>query len=98
MNKSEFVQRVAQLSGLSVKDSRKAVDAIFETEGKALGVIAEQLARGEKITLPGFGTFEPRTRQGREGRNPRSGELMQIPASRVPTFRPGKTLRTLVRD
>ena len=97
MNKTEFVQRVAKLSGLSVKDSRKVVEAIFGTEGCSRGVLAEALAKSEKITLPGFGTFETRKRQGREGRNPRTRQPMTIPASSYPSFRPGKNLKGMVR-
>jgi DNA-binding protein HU-beta len=96
MNKTEFVQKVAQVSGLSVKDCRKAVEAIFNTDDGSRGVIAEELVQDHKITLPGFGTFETRTRQGREGRNPRTREPMRIPPSKVPTFRPGKNLKGLV--
>jgi DNA-binding protein HU-beta len=91
MNKTEFVQRVAKLSGLSVKDSRKVVEAIFGTEG------AEELGKNAKLTLPGFGTFETRQRAGREGRNPRTRQPMKIPASKYPSFRPGKNLKTIVR-
>jgi DNA-binding protein HU-beta len=97
MNKTEFVQKVAKVSGLSVKDARKAVEAIFSTDGEAKGVIAEELASSQKITLPGFGTFETRTRKGREGRNPRTREVMKIPASKYPSFRPGKNLKEMVR-
>ena len=96
MNKTEFVQKVAQVSGLSVKDCRKAVEAIFNTDDGSRGVIAEELAKDHKITLPGFGTFETRKRQGREGRNPRTREPMRIPPSKVATFRPGKNLKGLV--
>ena len=96
MNKAEFVQRVAQLSGLSARDSRKAVEAIFGTEGE-IGVIAESLGNDQKINLPGFGIFETRTRPGRESRNPRSGELMKIPSSNVPAFRAGNHLKSIVR-
>jgi DNA-binding protein HU-beta len=97
MNKTEFVQRVAKLSGLSVKDSRKVVEAIFGTEGDTRGVIAEELGKNAKLTLPGFGTFETRQRAGREGRNPRTRQPMKIPASKYPSFRPGKNLKTIVR-
>ena len=97
MNKTEFVQKVAKVSGLSVKDCRKAIEAIFNTDDDSKGVIAEELSRDHKITLPGFGTFETRTRQGREGRNPRTREPMRIPPSKYPSFRPGKNLKGLVR-
>lgn len=98
MNKAEFVQKVAKLSGLSVKDARKAVEAIFNADSGPLGVIADEMSKKQKITLPGFGTFEPRTRKAREGRNPRSGETIKIAASDYPSFRPGKNLKALVRD
>jgi DNA-binding protein HU-beta len=98
MNKAEFVQKVARLSGLPVKDARKAVEAIFNADSAPYGVLAEELAKSQKITLPGFGTFEARRRKAREGRNPRSGETIKIGASTYPSFRPGKNLKALVHD
>jgi len=86
MNKSELIEQVAEKADLSKKDSEKAVGAVVEA-------IEESLARGEKVQLVGFGTFETRTRQAREGRNPATGEKIKIKASKVPAFKPGKALK-----
>lgn len=86
MNKAELVNRVAERTGLTKKDTEKAVNAVVEA-------IEEALAVGEKVSLVGFGTFEVRARSERTGRNPQTGESIRIPASRVPAFRPGKALR-----
>lgn len=86
MNKADLVSAVAEKTDLSKKDVAKAVDAVFET-------IAEALRNGEKVQLVGFGNFEIRERSARKGRNPQTGEEIDIPASRVPAFKPGKALR-----
>lgn len=86
MNKAELVDVVASKAGLSKKDSEKAVNAVIEG-------IQEALARGEKVSLVGFGTFEVRERAARKGRNPRTGEEISIEATRVPVFRAGKMLK-----
>lgn len=86
MNKAELVDQVAAKSSLSKKDAASAIDAIFES-------IQEALARGEKVQLVGFGSFEVRERAARLGRNPQTGQSMQIRARRVPAFRPGKALK-----
>jgi DNA-binding protein HU-beta len=90
MNKTELVNAVTEKAELSKKDAAKAVEALFETISKTLG--AE-----EKIQLIGFGTFEVRERAARTGRNPQTGEEMQIPASKVPAFKPGKELKEAVK-
>jgi DNA-binding protein HU-beta len=86
MNKADLVSRVAEKTDLSKKDVTKAVDAVFDA-------IAEALRNGEKVQLVGFGNFEIRERSARKGRNPQTGEEIDIPASRVPAFKPGKALR-----
>lgn len=86
MNKADLVSRVADKSDLSKKDVAKVVDAVFDT-------IAEALQNGEKVQLVGFGNFEIRERSARKGRNPQTGEEIDIPASRVPAFKPGKALK-----
>jgi DNA-binding protein HU-beta len=86
MNKADLVSRVAEKTDLSKKDVTKAVDAVFDA-------IAEALRNGEKVQLVGFGNFEIRERSARKGRNPQTGEEIEIPASRVPAFKPGKALR-----
>ncbi len=86
MNKTELVNQVAEATELSKKDAGKAVDAVFET-------IQNALAKGDKLSLIGFGTFEVRDRAARTGRNPQTGKDIQIPASKVPAFKPGKGLK-----
>lgn len=86
MNKNELVAAIAERSGLSKKDSEKAVTAFMET-------VQSALAQGEKVSLVGFGTFEVRERSERSGRNPQTGEPITIPATRVPAFKAGKALR-----
>ncbi len=77
-------------SELSKKDAGKAVDAVFET-------VMDSLSEGEKVQLIGFGNFEVRNRSARKGRNPQTGEEIQIPASKVPAFKPGKALKDAVK-
>lgn len=86
MNKTELIAAVAQKSGLSKKDAEKAVGATFEA-------ITETLASGDKIQLVGFGSFETKSREARMGRNPKTKEPIQIPASTVPVFKAGKALK-----
>lgn len=91
MNKTDLIDKVAEKSELSKKDAGKAVDAVFET-------IMETLGTGENVQIIGFGNFEVRDRAARKGRNPQTGEEIQIPASKVPAFRAGKALRDAVRE
>lgn len=91
MNKTDLVNAVAESSDLSKKDASKAVDAVFQT-------IQETLKTGEKVQIIGFGNFEVRDRAARKGRNPQTGEEIQIPASKVPAFRAGKALRDAVKE
>ncbi|HEY4602516.1 MAG TPA: HU family DNA-binding protein [Cerasibacillus sp.] len=90
MNKTELINAVAEKSELSKKDAGKAVDAVFET-------VMDSLSKGEKVQLIGFGNFEVRQRSARKGRNPQTGEEIQIPASKVPAFKPGKALKEAVK-
>jgi DNA-binding protein HU-beta len=90
MKKAELIDAVATKSELTKQDSKKAVDALFES-------ISNTLAKEEKIQLIGFGTFEVRERAERTGRNPQTGEEMTIPASKVPAFKPGKELKEAVK-
>lgn len=90
MNKTDLVHSVATQAELSKADSKKAVDALLET-------IATTLANNEKIQLVGFGTFEVRERAARKGRNPQTGEEIQIAASKLPAFKPGKELKEAVK-
>ena len=89
MNKAELVAAMADQSGLSKKDTEKALKALTD-------VIAEELKKGEKVQLVGFGTFEVSQRAAREGRNPQSGEIMNIPASKAPKFKAGKALKDFI--
>ena len=89
MNKTELVDAIAKKTELSKKDAEKALKAFTD-------VVAEELAKGEKIQLVGFGTFEVAERPAREGRNPRTGEPMPIAASKAPKFKAGKALKDIV--
>ena len=89
MNKTELVAAMAEKAGLSKKSAEAALKA-FED------VVAEELKKGEKIQLVGFGTFEVSERAARTGRNPQTGAEMTIPASKAPKFKAGKALKDLV--
>ena len=86
MNKTELIAAIAEKAELSKKDSEKALKAFVD-------VVTEELKKEHKIQLVGFGTFEVTERAAREGRNPQTGETMQIPASKAPKFKPGKALK-----
>lgn len=86
MNKTELIASVAEAAALSKKDAEKAVQSVIDT-------IKTAMAEGEKVQLVGFGTFEVRERNAREGKNPKTQEVIQIPASRVPAFKPGKAFK-----
>lgn len=86
MNKTELIAAVAERTELSRKDAEKALKAFTE-------VVEEELKKGEKIQLVGFGTFEVSERAEREGRNPQTGETMMIAASKTPKFKAGKALK-----
>ena len=89
MNKRQLVEGVAKAAGIGVSAAAEAVDAVLE-------VVSASLAAGESVMVPGFGTFEVRERAARTGRNPQTGETIEIGASRVPAFRAGKGLRDAV--
>ena len=89
MNKTELVAAMADQAGLSKKDAEAALKAFTD-------VVAEELKKGQKIQLVGFGTFEVSERSAREGRNPHTGETMKIAASKAPKFKAGKALKDLV--
>ena len=90
MTKAELIQKVAQTAQMERKDAEKAVGAVFDT-------ISGALKEGEKVQLIGFGTFEVKERAARSGRNPASGEPMEIAASKAPVFKAGKTLKDAVK-
>ncbi len=91
MNKTDLIAKVAELADLSKKDATKAVDAVFDA-------ISDALQSGDKVQLVGFGNFEVRDRQARKGRNPQTGEEIEIAASKTPAFKPGKSLKDLVSN
>lgn len=91
MNKTELVAAVAEKTGMTKKDSEKAVLAVFDA-------ITETVAAGEKVQMTGFGTFEPKTREAHTGRNPKTGEPIEIPASRAVAFKAGKALKDKVSE
>jgi len=90
MNKAELVEEVSSKVGITKKDAGKVVDAVTET-------ITNTLKKGEKVTLVDFGTFQLIERKARKGINPQTKKTIQIPAKKVPKFRPGKGLREKVR-
>ena len=86
VNKNDLVAYVADAAGLSKSDATKAVDAVFDG-------ISESLKKGDEVRLVGFGTFAVADRAATKGRNPRTGEEIDIPASKLPKFKAGKPLR-----
>lgn len=89
MNKADLIAAVAANAELSKKDAAKAVDAV-------IGAIEETLKQGDKVQLVGFGTFEVRERAARTGRNPKTGEAIEIEAAKVPAFKAGKALKDAI--
>ena len=89
MNKTELIAAVAQNVGMTKKDAERAVNATVEA-------ITAALVKGEKVQVSGFGIFDVKTREARVGRNPRTKETIQIPASRQPVFKAGKALKDVV--
>lgn len=89
MNKSEFEKSISEKTGLSLKDSKKAVDSFLET-------VTEALSSGDNINFVGFGTFAVKERAARTGRNPKTGEPIEISASKIPSFKAGKSLKDSV--
>lgn len=89
MNKNDLIEKVVELSELTKKDATKAVDAVFDA-------ISEALQSGDKVKLIGFGNFEVRERAARKGRNPQTGEPIDIAESKTPTWKPSKQLKEQV--
>lgn len=89
MNKTELTAAMAEQAGISRKDAEKALKAFTD-------VVSDELKKGGKVQLVGFGTFEVSQRAAREGRNPQTGEVMPIAASRAPKFKAGKALKDLI--
>ncbi len=86
MNKTELIAAAAEKAGITKKDAERAVNAALET-------IAAEMAAGNKVSIAGFGIFEAKERAARTGRNPRTKQTIQIPASRIPAFKASKTLK-----
>jgi integration host factor subunit beta len=91
MTKAELVEEVSEKTGLPKKQAEIVVNTVFES-------IVETLKTGEKIELRGFGSFRIRQRDSRMGRNPKTGEKVDVPAKRIPYFKPGKELRELLNS
>ena len=89
MNKTELVNAIAEKADFSKKDAEKAVAAVLDS-------ITDALAQGDKVQIVGFGTFEVRARAEKQGRNPKTGEAMIVPASNLPAFKAGKALKEAV--
>ncbi|MEL6160809.1 MAG: HU family DNA-binding protein [Cyanobacteria bacterium J06554_11] len=89
MNKAELIDMVADKAEVSKKDADAVLSAVIES-------IMESVAGGEKVSLVGFGSFEPRSRKARDGRNPQTGQTIKIPATTVPAFSAGKGFKQLV--
>lgn len=89
MTKADLIEKVAKETKLTKKDSDQAIDAVVKA-------ISGALAKGDKVTLVGFGSFEVRKRAARQGRNPQTGKAINIPARKVPVFRAGKALKDAV--
>ena len=90
MNKTELITLAAENAGMTKKDAERLINA-------AIDAITASLAKGEKVQLSGFGTFEVKHRQARVGRNPATRQAVEIPASRVPDFKPSQTLKERVK-
>ena len=90
INKSELTKEVSAKTDLKQKDAEKVIDALIES-------IKDNLAKGEKVQIIGFGSFEVRNRAARKGRNPQTGKTITIPATKVPAFKPGKALKDAVK-
>lgn len=91
MTKADLVERIADNVELSKKDSETVVNTVFRC-------IVEALAEGDKVELRGFGSFRTRNRQPRIGRNPKTGDKVEVPQKKVPFFKPGKNLKKLVNE
>lgn len=90
MNKADLVAKVASTTGLTKKAAQDAMEAMMDA-------VMASLAKGDSVTLTGFGTFKPSKRAARNGRNPQTGAVIKIPARTVPVFRPGKEFKDMVK-
>lgn len=90
MNKTELVTALAEKTGVSKKETEQVLNAFFST-------VQETLKQNDKVQIPGFGSFEVRERAARTGRNPHTGETIEIAAAKVPAFKPGKVLKDAIQ-
>lgn len=90
MKKSDLIANIADKAGLTKKDAEKALNAFIDT-------VTDALAADDKIALVGFGTFETKKRAARKGKNPRTGEIIDIPAAKVPAFKAGQGLKNAIK-
>jgi len=95
MNKSDLVDALADATGMTKADAGRAIDALFDTDE---GIISTALQKEERVQITGFGTFEAKHRKARKGRNPRTGETIQIAATMTPSFRSGKGLKDALKS
>ena len=93
MNKSDLVDALANQAGMTKADAARALEAMFGSSG----IIASSLKAGDKVPITGFGAFEAKHRKARTGRNPRTGDTIQIPASKTPGFKAGKGLKDAIQ-
>ena len=96
MNKTQLTEEVAKKSGLSKAAAKRAIDAIFSTAPRE-GIIANAVAKGDRVQITGFGTFERRKRKKRTGRNPQTGDTITIAAAKYPAFVAGKSLKERIQ-
>jgi len=98
MNKSELIEALTKRTDLTKRQATDAINALFSTSNdkKKTGIIAAEVAKGQKISLTGFGTFERRARKARQGRNPQTGETIKIAAAKYPAFVAGKAFKDRV--
>jgi len=89
LNKTELIAQVAIKAGITKKDAEQVINSF-------IGTVQEALVNGDKVQLIGFGTFEARERQARKGRNPQTGDVIDIPATRIPAFKAGKALKDVL--
>ena len=93
MNKSDLIDALANQAGMTKADAARALEAMFGSSG----IIASALKAGDKVQITGFGAFEAKHRKARTGRNPRTGDTIQIPASKTPGFKAGKGLKDAIQ-
>ena len=94
MNKAELLAAVSKRTGVSPRDAKKVVDAIFHP---GEGIIVKTIKKGDKVVITGFGAFERRARGARKARNPQTGDTIKVKARKVPAFRAGASLKESVR-